>query len=85
MAFRILALTHDNGESEDYNLNYTHFLIVSSDTLDFSESIFQEDGKRTRDTLIQHLKKLGYDVATQPVDIFELANEDEDEENDGDE
>ena len=85
MTFRILALTQDTGASEDYNLNYTHFLHVSSDTLDFSEPVFANgqfkgDAKKLTTYLVSH----GYVVATQGVNIVDLSDEEGDEEGDED-
>ena len=92
MPTRLLALTQDTGASEDYNLNYTSYLSVSSDTLDFSQDVFTKETFRgDQDGLIKYLRSLGYEVDQPHVAIIELEDdedfddEDEDEEEEEDE
>jgi hypothetical protein len=89
MPTRVLALTQDTGASEDYNLNYTFYLSVSSDTLDFSQDVFTKGEFRgDRESLKKSLRALGYEVDDLRVTIVELEDdedfddEDEDEEED---
>lgn len=81
----IIALTEDTGASEDYNLNYTSYIRVSSDTLDFSEDVFHSgQTKLSQEGLEKYLTKKGYIVEDEDVLIVETDEsgdgEDEDEE-----
>lgn len=41
MASRLIILTTNRGEREDYNIDYASYYLVSSDTLQFDEPIFK--------------------------------------------
>lgn len=82
----IIALTENTGASEDYNLNYTHYIKVSSDTLDFSEDVFHSGQTQlSQEGLKKHLKEKGYVVEGEYVLIVETDESADDEDEDDEE
>lgn len=79
----IIALTENTGASEDYNLNYTHYIKVSSDTLDFSEDVFHSGQTNlSQEGLKKYLQGKGYAVEDEYVLIVETDESADDEQDD---
>ena len=78
MTTKIIILTTEGGGSEDANVYYATPLIVSSDTLNFDEKVFDgsvitvnkipgleddfNEDAVDQDKLIEHIQGLGYQV-----------------------
>ena len=78
MTTKIVVLTTEGDSREDGSVYYSRYLIVSSDTLLFNETVFQEDVITSQDIegiaedddedtiddekLIEHIRSLGYTV-----------------------
>ena len=49
MATRVIILATDRGEREDGSVDYSDYLLVSSDTLAFDEPIFKQHSLKTKE------------------------------------
>lgn len=49
MATRVVILATDSGDREDGSVNYSDYLLVSSDSLAFDEPIFKQHSLKTKE------------------------------------
>lgn len=86
MTSKLIVLTTDGSSREDGNVYYANFLWVSSDTLNFSEPVFQYETITVKnmpelaatndpyeidhDKLIAHIQSLGYTVQAPDYQIL---------------
>lgn len=74
MTTRVIILATDRGEREDGSVDYSDYLLVSSDTLAFDEPIFKQSSVKTKEFFAD---------PQDPEEAEELAAYDENKDHNG--